>query len=92
MNVERLNRVRNAALAFIVAAGLTIPTPCLALATGTNSDGSTEVKDKINNLVKDEAEDNVPTKSESVYVFANADGSVSYVARLRRKGFRMTVR
>ena len=76
MNVERLNRVRNAALAFIVAAGLTIPTPCLALATGTNSDGSTEVKDKINNLVKDEAEDNVPTKSESVYVFANADGSV----------------
>ena len=76
MNVEKLNRVRNAALAFIVAAGLSIPAPCLALATESNSDSPMEVKDKLNNLFKDEIQDNVPTKSESVYVFANADGSV----------------
>ena len=77
MNVKIQNRVRNAALVFIVAAGLSIPATAPALAADNDSDDpSPKVKDKLNNLFTDEEQDNTPTKSESVYVFANADGSV----------------
>ncbi|MDO4533606.1 MAG: hypothetical protein Q4C36_07780 [Coriobacteriia bacterium] len=77
MNVEKLNRVRNAALAFIIAAGLSFPITGHAFAADNDSDDSSpKAKDKLNNLFTDEEEDNTPTKSESVYVFANADGSV----------------
>ena len=78
MTIAYLNRARNAALAAILAAGLTIPAASIAYADDTDSgDTSIKVRDKLNNLVKDDAEDeNAPKKTESVYVFANADGSV----------------
>ena len=77
MNFESLNRARNATLAVILATGLMMPTAGMAYAADNDSDDtSTKVKDKLNNLFKDEVDDNTPSKSESVYVFANADGSV----------------
>ncbi|MDO4890612.1 MAG: hypothetical protein Q3963_04560 [Coriobacteriaceae bacterium] len=78
MNMECINRARNAMLAAILATGLMIPATGVAYAADDESDDtSTKVKDKLNNLFTEEAEDdNTPKKTESVYIFANADGSV----------------
>ncbi|MDO4399359.1 MAG: hypothetical protein Q4D27_00240 [Coriobacteriia bacterium] len=77
MNFEYFNRARNATLALVLATGLTLPTAGIAYAADDDSDDTTtKIKDKLNNLFKDEEESNVPSKSESVYVFSNADGSV----------------
>ena len=79
MNIDigSLNRARNIALATVLAMGLSLPTTGLAYAADEDGDdGTIKVKDKLNNLFKDEVDDNSPAKSESVYVFANPDGSV----------------
>lgn len=79
MNIENLNRARNAALAFILAAGLSLPTAGLAYAASDDDsdDISTKVKDKLNNLFNEDSDDeNVAKKTESVYVFTKADGTV----------------
>jgi len=77
MMIEKLNRARNLALSVLLATGLALPATGLAYAADNDSDDTkSKVKDKMNNLFKDEADDNTPTKTESVYVFANPDGSV----------------
>lgn len=76
MNIENLNRARNAALALILAAGLSLPATGLAYAADdADEPDASDVKNKLDNLFVEEDED-VPAKSESVYVFAKADGSV----------------
>ena len=76
MNIDNLNRATNVALSFILAAGLSLPVTGLAYAADDN-DTSSEVKDKLNNLFTSSNEDeNVAKKTESVYVFTKADGTV----------------
>ena len=76
MNIDNLNRATNVALSFILAAGLSLPVTGLAYAADDN-DTSSEVKEKLNNLFTSSNEDeNVAKKTESVYVFTKADGTV----------------
>ncbi len=79
MNIDIQNRALNVALSFVLAAGLSLPATGLAYAADDNDsdDVSSKVKDKLNNLFNSSDEDeNVATKTESVYVFTKADGTV----------------
>lgn len=88
----KLSKLRNIALAGILAAGVVGPTYVAStahaedaanLAAEQQSDQSQEGTDDSNSFVKDllgsndttDADANDPTKTETVYVFNNADGS-----------------
>ena len=78
MAFEGLNRTRNIALAAILAAGLALPVAEYAYADNTAADSmDAKAHDKSNKSIANEAVDaNAPEKSESVYIFAKADGTV----------------
>ena len=94
MNSEtfKLSKLRNIALAGILAAGVVGPTyvastahadDTAAQATQEQTDQSQQSSDDSNSFVKDllgstdttDQDANDPTKTETVYVFNNADGS-----------------